>query len=152
MLRLLQRKATEVTGSGDGALRGIRRHRSSVPWRTVLVWFARAVALLWVMKGLSAWAIILGVWDSTESFSAMPFDFQTTVVYFAVIDLIAAVGLWMVSAWGGVMWLIAVMSQLVLSAFFPRLVTNSFWISLGLVLLMAVYLLLSWISSREETD
>lgn len=152
MFRFMQRKAVEVTDAGDGALRGIRRHQSSVSWRTLMVWFARVVAVLWVMKGLGAWAIILGVWNPAELFSDTPFDFQTTVVYFAVIDLIAAVGLWMVSAWGGVMWLIAVTSQLVLSVFFPRLVANSLWISVALVSLMAVYLLLSWASGRDETD
>lgn len=148
----MQRKATEVVDAGDGTLRGIRRRQSSIPWRSVLVWFARPVALLWVMKGLSAWAIVLGAWNPTELFSTMPFDFQAMVVYFAVIDPIAAVGLWMVSAWGGVMWLIAVISQLILSMFFPRLVLNGFWVSAGLCTLVAIYLFLSWMAAREETD
>ena len=34
------------------------------------------------------------------------------VVFFAVIDLVAAVGLWLAAAWGGVVWLVAVAAQL----------------------------------------
>ena len=30
----------------------------------------------------------------------------------------------MVSTWGGVMWLLAVMSHLILAAFFPRIVSG----------------------------
>ena len=37
--------------------------------------------------------------------------YQATIIYFAVIDLMAAVGLWMASTWGGVLWLLAVMSH-----------------------------------------
>jgi hypothetical protein len=43
------------------------------------------------------------------------------VIYFAVIDQVAAVGLWLTSVWGGVMWLLAIMSHLILGFFFPVL-------------------------------
>ena len=41
--------------------------------------------------------------------------FQATTIFFAVIDLVAAIGLWLTAAWGGVVWLIAAGSQLMLS-------------------------------------
>ena len=31
-------------------------------WSFVLTWFMRILAILWIMKGLSAWAVILGIW------------------------------------------------------------------------------------------
>ena len=45
---------------------------------------------------------------------------QTATVFFAVIDLVAAVGLWLAAAWGAVIWLTAVASMLAVEIFFPQ--------------------------------
>ena len=122
----------------------------AVRWSLILVWFMRVMALLWITKGLSAWAAILGVGPATAPFEARPTGYQATVIYFAVIDLIAAVGLWLTSTWGGVLWLLAVMSHLILAVFFP------FYITSGPVLIglfatfIAGYLTISWLAAGEE--
>ena len=85
---------------------------------------ARILALLWIMKGLSAWAVILGIWTPIGHFESRSTGYQSTVIYFALIDLIAAIGLWMASTWGGIMWLLAVLSHLILAAFFPGIVSS----------------------------
>ena len=41
-------------------------------------------------------------------------------MFFAVIDLVAAVGLWLAAAWGAVIWLTAVVSMLAVEVFFPQ--------------------------------
>jgi hypothetical protein len=119
-------------------------------WSAALVWFMRIVALLWIAKGLSFWAVILGAGYGPALFETRTLGFQATVVYFAVIDLVAAVGLWLTSTWGGVMWLLAVMSHLILFFFFPGIVGGN-WvlgaINGGLVL---VYLILSWLAAGED--
>ena len=38
---------------------------------------------------------------------------QTATVYFAVIELVAAVGLWLATPWGAVVWLTTVVSMAV---------------------------------------
>ncbi len=119
-------------------------------WGTILTWFMRLVAVLWIAKGVGAWAIILGVWSPTGDFGARSTGFQAVIVYFAVIDLIAAVGLWMASTWGGVVWLLAVMSHLILAAFFPSFIPSSLTASGFLVSLMILYLAVTWFSAREE--
>jgi uncharacterized membrane protein (DUF2068 family) len=72
------------------------------------------------------------------------------VVYFGIIDLVAAVGLWMASTWGGVIWLLAVMSHLILSAFLPHQLSEFPALSVIMGGTLALYLVLSWISAREE--
>ena len=119
-------------------------------WNFVLTWFMRLVAILWIMKGLSAWAVILGVWAPTGLFEARATGYQATIIYFAVIDLIAAVGLWMASTWGGVLWLLAVMSHVILASFFPRIVTGSVTTMVFFFALIAAYLVVSWMAAREE--
>jgi hypothetical protein len=118
-------------------------------WALVLTGFMRVVAILWIMKGLSAWAVILGVWTPAGQFEARSMGYQSTIIYFALIDLTAAVGLWLVSTWGGIMWLLAVMSHLILAAFFPGIVSSGVLSMTFLMTLVAVYLAISWLAARE---
>jgi hypothetical protein len=119
-------------------------------WGLLLTWFMRVLAILWIMKGLSAWAVILDVWSPSGHFAARTMGYQATIIYFALIDLIAAVGLWMVSTWGGIMWLLAVMSHLILAAFFPRIVAGG-WITVAFFLtLVVLYLGISWLAAQEN--
>jgi hypothetical protein len=119
-------------------------------WGFLLTWFMRLLALLWIIKGLSAWAVILGMWSPIGAFEARSTGYQATIIYFAVIDLVAAVGLWMASTWGGVMWLLAVMSHLILAVFFPRIVSAGAATMSFFVCLIASYLVISWLAAREE--
>ncbi len=41
-------------------------------------------------------------------------------MFFAVIDLVAAVGLWLAAAWGAVVWLMSIASMLAVEVFFPQ--------------------------------
>jgi hypothetical protein len=118
-------------------------------WGLVLTGFVRLVAILWIMKGLSSWAVILGVWTPIGQFETRSTGYQATVIYFALIDLVAAVGLWMVSTWGGIMWLLAVMSHLILAAFFPGIVSGGLSTMAFLLALIALYLAVSWLAAKE---
>ena len=55
-----------------------------------------------------------------ELFEYHSIAWQTATVFFAVIDLVAAVGLWLAAAWGAVIWLTAVASMLAVEIFFPQ--------------------------------
>ena len=45
---------------------------------------------------------------------------RPATVFFAVIDLVAAVGLWLAAAWGAVVWLTACVSMAAVEVFFPQ--------------------------------
>lgn len=119
-------------------------------WSFVLTWFMRVLAILWIMKGLSAWATILGVWTPIGQFEARSTAYQATIIYFALIDLVAAVGLWMASSWGGIMWLLAVMSHLILAAFFPGIISSGILTMIFFLALVAAYVAVSWLSAQEK--
>ncbi|HEV2558824.1 MAG TPA: DUF6163 family protein [Microvirga sp.] len=119
-------------------------------WGFVLTWFMRLLAILWILKGLSSWAVILGIWSPVGAFETRTMGYQATVIYFAVIDLVAAVGLWMASTWGGVLWLLAVMSHVILAVFFPRIVSAGLLTMIFFMGLIASYLVVSWMAAREE--
>ncbi len=118
-------------------------------WTFVMTWFMRVLSVRWMMKGLSAWAIILGIWTPIGHFESRSTGYQSTIVYFALIDLIAAVGLWMASTWGGILWLLAVLSHLILAAFFPGIVSSGVVTMAAFLTLVAVYLAVAWLAARE---
>lgn len=123
---------------------------STMRWAFALTWFMRILAILWIMKGLSAWAVILGIWTPAGQFEIRSTGYQATIIYFALIDLIAAVGLWMASTWGGIMWLLAIMSHLILAAFFPGIVPTSGVTMAVFVALILAYLVLSWFAAHQK--
>jgi hypothetical protein len=120
-----------------------------VRWNLVLVSFMRILALVWLAKGLLAWAAIMGFGIGLP-FEARSPGYQATTIYFAVIDIVAAVGLWLASTWGGVLWLLAVMSHLILAVFFPRFVSNTALLIGLLILSTMMYLTISWLAAIDE--
>ena len=122
----------------------------AVRWSVVLVWFMRLVALLWITKGLAAWAAILGIGSGAVAFEVRPAGYQTTVIYFAFIDLVAAVGLWLATTWGGVLWLLAIMSHLILAFFFPLYVPGGVLLTALFAAFIVAYLAISWLAASEE--
>src|SRR5262249_32563170 len=80
-------------------------------WTRRLILYLRIVAGLSLLKGLYHWAGIVGIGDAPGGgFEANPLPWQAATVFFAVIDLVAAVGLWLAAAWGGGGWLTAAVS------------------------------------------
>ena len=122
---------------------------ASMRWTLILTWFMRLLAMLWIMKGLSSWAVIIGIAPGS-GFEGRSTGFQSTIIYFAVVDLVAAVGLWMASTWGGVLWLLAVMSHLVLALVFPHILPIGTTTMGALAASIVAYLLISWLSAREN--
>jgi len=147
------RRDSPLTRRSDDALRDRSVEASSVRrwrWDRVLVWYMRILALFWIAKGIASWALILGVGYPVPAFEARSTGAQATVIYFAVIDPVAAVGLWLTSVWGGVMWLLAIMSHLILGFFFPSVVPSNVVSIVFFVGFIVIYLVISWLSARDE--
>ena len=142
-----------LRGQGGMDAPGIdERQERSTRWRTVLVWLLRLLSIGWLAKGLLAWAVILGVgMEGQVPFEQRLLSFQAITVYFAVIDLVAAVGLWLTSTWGGVLWLLAAISQLLLGFFFPRLLPITPILIGSYVTLILAYFLATWAAENEAS-
>ena len=150
MLRARSPQAADVADEPEEEGIEERPAAPAVRWSVILVWFMRMLALMWIAKGLGYWAVILGADNAPTPFEARTTGFQATTIYFAIIDLVAAVGLWLTSTWGGVLWLLAVMSHLILTVFFPHIVTGG-PVLIGLfVSFIVTYLLISWLAASDE--
>src|SRR5579862_552590 len=120
-------------------------------WTRRLVLFLRIMAVLSIVKGLYHWAQVTGfVGSEEEAFENQPTAWQAATVYFAVIELVAAVGLWLATPWGAVVWLTTVVSMAVIELMFPGIYGGSLMVVALEALMLAIYLALAWMAAQER--
>jgi hypothetical protein len=120
-------------------------------WSKRLIVFLRVMAAISLGKGLYHWAIVCGIGAPFPSgFDSYPTAYQVATVFFAVIDLVAGVGLWLAAPWGAVVWLTSVISMAAVQVLFPQIWGGSMWVvAVGLTML-AVYLWLAMMATRRQ--
>ena len=117
-------------------------------WGARLVVFMRIVAVLWMLQGLLHWKVILA--PDRVSLDALPDAMAAAIVFFAVMDLLAAVGLWLAAAWGGVLWLFAACGGTVILLFMPDFHFGGRLFIPVNVALIVVYFFLTWNAAQER--
>jgi fatty acid desaturase len=127
------------------------KERPQGTWTEYLVLFLRMMAVLSLVKGLYHWAQVCGIGAGpSDIFEMHTLPWQTATVFFAIIDLVAAVGLWLAAAWGAVVWLTSVVSMAMVEVFFPTIYGGSLFVVLTEAGLLGVYLWLAIHSARER--
>jgi Family of unknown function (DUF6163) len=121
-------------------------------WTGRLVLFLRVMAVLSLAKGLYHWAVVTGFTGPADGFEYQPTPWQTATIFFAVIDLVAAVGLWLAAAWGAVVWLTAAVSMAAVEVFFPQVYGGRMLVVVAEFLLLFGYLFLAIQSAREHPN
>ncbi|HET6492620.1 MAG TPA: DUF6163 family protein [Burkholderiales bacterium] len=125
----------------------VRTHR----WTERLVLFLRVMAALSLLKGLWHWAQVTGFVDvGSGGFIARPLPWQAATVFFSVIDLVAAVGLWLTAAWGAVVWLTAVVSMAAVEVLFPQVYGGHMAVVAIQAAMLFAYLGLAVMAARER--
>jgi uncharacterized membrane protein (DUF2068 family) len=120
-------------------------------WTLRLVLFLRVMAGVSMLKGLYHWSRVCGIGvDASDVFQYHSIAWQAATVFFAVIDLVAAVGLWLAAAWGAVIWLTAVASMLAVDIFFPQMFGAGLVTGLVEGSLLVLYLWLALKSAQEQ--
>ena len=120
-------------------------------WTERLVLFLRVMAALAMLKGLNHWAEVCGIgFTASEPFESHSIAWQAATVFFAVIDLVAAVGLWLAAAWGAVIWLTSIASMLAVEIFFPQVFGGGVLTVLLEAGLLGLYLWLALKAAQEH--
>jgi hypothetical protein len=146
----------EIPSSRDGAisvaaLSAERTDSDDYVWTRRLVLFLRVMAMLSIMKGLYHWAQVTGfIGGEDDAFENQTMAWQAATVYFAVIELVAAVGLWLATPWGAVVWLTTVVSMAVIELMFPAIYGGSLVVVGIEAVMLAAYLVLAWMAARER--
>ena len=120
-------------------------------WTRRLVLFLRIMAVISMAQGLYHWAQVTGfVGTEDEAFEVQTMAWQTATVYFSVIELVGAVGLWLATPWGAVVWLTTVVSMGVIELMFPNIYGGNLVIVGLQAVFLAAYLALAWMAARER--
>jgi hypothetical protein len=121
------------------------------PWSYRLVLFLRVMAVVSLWKGLYHWAVICGIGAPlTSGFDSYSTPYQVATVFFAVIDLVAGVGLWLAAPWGAVVWLTSVISMAAVELLFPQIYGGNIWVIVAEVAMLGLYLWLALMAAREQ--
>jgi hypothetical protein len=118
------------------------------PWQVRLVLFQRIAGGFMIIKGLIHWAVLF----MGASFYALPIEARSATVFFAVLDLVAGVSLWLGSTWGASVWLFAVASQVVAGLLFIRLTGLMIVLTIFEIALVALYVVVRFMAHRELQD
>ena len=141
-----KRRDADPSESIDLSPNGQKRHADR--WGFLLLVFMRVVAVLWLFQGLMHWKLILA--PELAPLDALPGPVASAIVFFAVADLLAAVGLWLAAAWGGVLWLFSACAGIIITLFMPDFQVGGLLmvlISLGLIV---IYFILTWNAAQER--
>jgi hypothetical protein len=134
----------EPVQAADGEATGKR-------WSYRLMLFLRVMTVVSLCKGLYHWAIICGIGAPLPSgFDSYSTPYQVATVFFAVIDLVAGVGLWLAAPWGAVVWLTSVISMAAVELLFPQIYGGNMWVIVAEVLLLGIYLWFALMAAREQ--
>src|SRR5262249_7885094 len=117
------REAARDAAMSVAAISSERPESDEKVWTRVPVRLLRVLALV---EGVCQWAPVTGfVGGEDEAFENQSMAWQAAAVYFAVIELVAAVGLWLATPWGAVVWLTTVVSMAVIELMFPGIYGGS---------------------------
>jgi hypothetical protein len=84
------------------------------PFEKTRIVFMRVMAAVWMAEGLFAWAIILGIGPYETVYQTSALQMRLAISGFALFNLIASVGLWMLASWGAVIWLLTIAMAIIL--------------------------------------
>ena len=119
-------------------------------WTRRLILFLRVMAGFAMLKGIFHWSRLVGIGTGGDLFEYHSIAWQTATVFFAVLDLVAAVGLWLAAAWGAVIWLMSIASMLALEVFFPQVFGGGLVTGILEAALLGLYLWLALKSAQEH--
>jgi hypothetical protein len=120
-------------------------------WSFWLFVFLRVMAAISLAKGLYHWAVICGLnAPGPSGFDSHETPYQIATVYFAIIDPVAGVGLWLAAPWGPVLWLTSVISMAAVELLFPRIFGAGLWLVPVELMMLGAYLWLVMLTAGEQ--
>jgi hypothetical protein len=125
--------------------------RRSMTWTERLVFFQRITAAILMLQGLYHWALVCGFGSQPYGgFESHDVHWQTATVFFAIIDLVAAVGLWLIAPWGVVLWLGSSVAMVSVEIFFPEVYGGNVTMVAAESAFVACYLFIAFKSAGEQ--
>ncbi len=118
-----------------------------------LDYYMIALAVVMMLLGLRQWAVILGVVSGAEGgFEAMSTPWKLATMDLAVVDLVAAVGLWQRVAWGKVIWIFALVSEISFHTVFIRTFGSDLLVVAFHLVTFGIFVALTVMARRQPSE
>lgn len=122
-------------------------------WQSRVILYLRCLAGFLMVKTVYSWTLVCGVWDGDGSrFEMLSVAAKSAVIWAAIMNPVAAVGLWLGASWGVVLWLVTAMVQILINASAPEGVGRLMIVAAVETVLVAVYAFLTYKAARESEN
>lgn len=112
--------------------------------------YLRVMSVIVMFMGLYYWMQIVGVINYNGfSFIELSMPLKTTIICFAVLDLVVSTGLWLLTSWGAAMWLFRSLAQVVMHTVLSSVYGRSMIEVIFYMSAIAIYLVLLYLAERE---
>jgi hypothetical protein len=118
--------------------------------RSLTTVYIRGAAMLLLLAGLARACLILGITPDGQSFATLTPAWRVGAATLMLLDLLAAVGLWVGAAWGPVMWAVGLAVEVSMYTLFPALFGSYPGRVAAHGLLFAGFLVLSFLDWRRS--
>jgi len=115
--------------------------------------YGRVMSGLLMLLGLFHWAVILGVVAGAGGmFEEMSTAWKMATIHLAVVDLVAAVGLWQRVAWGNVLWVYAALFEVAMHTVFIGTFGPDYLVVVFHVFTLAGYAAMAFLARRAAAN
>lgn len=123
------------------------------PWRRVHDIFLRLMSVIYLAWGLWEWASLIGLVPPLFGANARTnLPRQGATYFFAALDPVAAVGLWLGSAWGTATWLVVTFARIIIHTGYAGIFGwTGPWTILQVVSVL-IYLVLFFLAERSDRE
>ena len=77
-------------------------------------------------------------------------DDEDPYIFFAVLDIVAGVGLWLATPWGGVLWLLIASAQIFVTLSMPGFFVGGYVLIAVNAILIIIYFALTFEAGRDD--
>lgn len=118
--------------------------------------FLRVVAVACLWFGLQYWGMLVGYsMNGTARFDLLGLPWRAAAVGLAVVFPVAALGLWLASSWGPVIWVIGAGAQILMYSFWSEIFgTNKLVVPMHLLVAVVygLFRLALWLEKRHRSE
>ncbi len=126
----------------------LRKFRPYAP--RIMLYAMRAMALVLLVSALDNWGRIIGIGGEFRTFDLLTPQRQISTGYFAMVETVAAVGLWFGAVWGVAVWLFAAITEIVIHVALPDLYGPGTKTIIFHSTTILLYFVLAWICGSPE--
>jgi hypothetical protein len=135
------------------AAKALAEKKSQLGWRTSLMIWLRLLSVAHLGWALWEWAALMGIVPPVGGeMTRAQLPRMGAAYFFAGIDPVAAVGLWLGSTWGTATWLVATFARIIIHTGYAGIFGwTTMWTGLQLASLL-IYVLLFFLAERAERE